>query len=95
MTRLGIHGYNQAEGLHGLARGRANSPNSIPTTTFPQAIGLGETWDPAILQKAAAVEGYEARWLYQNPRYARGGSASLIIRAPQGGPRPGHSLGPE
>jgi len=83
LTRLGIRGYNQAEGLHGLARGRANSPNSIPTTTFPQAIGLGETWDPAILQKAAAVEGYEARWLYQNPRYARGGSASLIIRAPQ------------
>ena len=82
LTRLGIRGYNQGEGLHGLARGRADSPNAIPTTTFIQAIGLGETWDPAILQKAAAVEGYEARWLNQTERYKRGGSVSLIIRAP-------------
>ena len=81
VTRLGIHGYNQAEGLHGLARGRAGSPNSIPTTTFIQAIGLGETWDPDIIQKAAAVEGYEARWLNQTAKYSRG-SQSLIIRAP-------------
>jgi beta-glucosidase len=82
LGRLGIHGYNQAEGLHGLARGRAGSANAIPTTTFIQSIGLGETWDPEILQKAAAVEGYEARWLNQTERYSRGGSASLIIRAP-------------
>ncbi|MGA2272578.1 MAG: glycoside hydrolase family 3 C-terminal domain-containing protein [Bryobacteraceae bacterium] len=82
LNRLGIHGYNQAEGLHGLARGRAGSPNSIPTTTFIQSIGLGETWDPEILQKAAALEGYEARWLNQTPKYSRGGSVSLIIRAP-------------
>jgi beta-glucosidase len=82
LARLGIHGYNQAEGLHGLARGRAGSPNSIPTTTFIQSIGLGETWDPDLLQKAAAVEGYEARWLNQTAKYSRGGSQSLIIRAP-------------
>jgi beta-glucosidase len=82
LARLGIHGYNQAEGLHGLARGRAGSANAIPSTTFIQSIGLGETWDPEILQKAAAVEGYEARWLNQTGRYSRGGSASLIIRAP-------------
>jgi beta-glucosidase len=82
LNRLGIYGYNQAEGLHGLARGRAGSPNAIPTTTFIQAIGLGETWDPDILQKAAAVEGYEARWLNQTAKYSRGGSKSLVIRAP-------------
>jgi beta-glucosidase len=82
LARLGIHGYNQAEGLHGLARGRAGSPNAIPTTTFIQSIGLGETWDPEILQKAAAVEAYEARWLNQTQGYSHGGSASLIIRAP-------------
>ena len=81
LARLGIHGYNQGEGLHGLARGRADSPNAVPTTTFIQAIGLGETWDPAILQKAAAVEGYEARWLNQTAKYSRA-SQSLIIRAP-------------
>jgi beta-glucosidase len=74
LNRLGIKGYNQAEGLHGLARGRADSPNAIPTTTFIQSIGLGETWDPDLLQKAAAVEGYEARWLNQTAKYSRGGS---------------------
>jgi beta-glucosidase len=82
LTRLGIKGYNQGEGLHGLARGRADNPNAVPTTTFIQAIGLGETWDPDLLQKAAAIEGYEARWLNQTQKYARGGSQSLIIRAP-------------
>jgi beta-glucosidase len=82
LNRLGIHGYNQGEGLHGLARGRADSPNAIPTTTFIQSIGLGETWDPDLLQKAAAEEGYEARWLNQTAKYSRGGSQSLIIRAP-------------
>lgn len=82
LTRLGIKGYNQGEGLHGLARGRADNPNAQPTTTFIQAIGLGETWDPDLLQKAAAIEGYEARWLNQTQKYSRGGSQSLIIRAP-------------
>ena len=82
LARLGIRGYNQGEGLHGLARGRADSPNAIPTTTFIQSIGLGETWDPDLLQKAAAVEGYESRWLNQTQKYSRGGSQSLIIRAP-------------
>ena len=82
LTRLGIHGYNQGEGLHGLARGRAGSPNPVPTTTFIQSIGLGETWDPDLLRKAAALEGYEARWTNQTAKYSRGGSQSLIIRAP-------------
>ena len=82
LTRLGIKGYNQGEGLHGLARGRADNPNAQPTTTFIQAIGLGETWDPDLLQKAAAIEGYEARWLNQTQKYSRAGSQSLIIRAP-------------
>ena len=52
LTRLGIKGYNQGEGLHGLSRGKP--PNGTATTTFIQSIGLGETWDPDILQKAAA-----------------------------------------
>jgi len=80
LNRLGIKGYNQGEGLHGLARGKP--PNGTPTTTFPQAIGLGETWDADIIQKAAAVEGYEARWFNQTAKYARGGSQSLVVRAP-------------
>jgi beta-glucosidase len=82
LTRLGIHGYNQAEGLHGLERGRGDNPDAIPTTTFIQSIGLGETWDPDLLRKVAAEEGYEARWLNQTDKYSRGGSQSLVIRAP-------------
>ncbi|MGA3099731.1 MAG: glycoside hydrolase family 3 C-terminal domain-containing protein [Bryobacteraceae bacterium] len=80
LTRLGIKGYNQGEGLHGLARGKP--PNGTATTTFPQSIGLGETWDADIIQKAAAEEGYEARWFNQTAKYSRGGSQSLIVRAP-------------
>ncbi|MGH9345276.1 MAG: glycoside hydrolase family 3 protein, partial [Terriglobia bacterium] len=84
--------YGQFEGLHGLAMGGVNnwgrrSPGGvagpypgdspIPTTQFPEASGLGETWDPALLQKIAAQEGYEARYIFQS--YDRGG---LIVRAP-------------
>lgn len=81
----------QFEGLHGLAVGGSNrwgrrSPgapgpfggtSTIPTTQYPQAVGLGETWDPALIQQAAAEEGREARYIFQS--YDRGG---LIVRAP-------------
>lgn len=49
----------------------------LETTQFPQAVGLGETWDPALLQKAAAEEGYEARYIFQSDD--RGG---IVVRAP-------------
>src|SRR5664280_3785996 len=56
---LGIKAFtNFTEGLHGLGRVRGGS---VTATTFPQAVGLGETWDPEILRQAGAVEGYEAR----------------------------------
>jgi beta-glucosidase len=84
IPRLGLAFSGQVEGLHGLALGgpggwggRGRTP--LPTTTFPQEKGLGATWDPALLKKIAAVEGYEARYDYQNPLYDRGG---LVIRAP-------------
>ena len=79
----------QIEGLHGVAMDTAwgrKSPggageyggiSAIPTTQFPQAAGLGETWDPALLEQVAAEEGYEARYIFQS--YDRGG---LIVRAP-------------
>jgi beta-glucosidase len=49
----------------------------IPTTTFPQSRGLGQTWDPALLSKAAAQEAYETRYAFG--KYHRGG---LVVRAP-------------
>lgn len=79
----------QFEGLHGLAvdsRWGIKSPggsgpmggvSAIPTTQFPQPAGLGETWDPALIQQAAHQEAVEARYIFQ--RYDRGG---LILRAP-------------
>jgi beta-glucosidase len=82
VTRLGIPPLTYSEGLHGEALGSmadwAPRP-PIPTTTFPQAIGLGETWDPKILQKVAAAEGYEARYAAQSEKYHKGG---LVIFAP-------------
>jgi beta-glucosidase len=96
VPRLGIHGSSHIEGLHGVAyggpggwEGRGLKPN--PTTQFPQAVGLGETWDPDLLQQAAAVESYEARYIFQSenqiarawdsagPGHRREG---IVVRAP-------------
>src|SRR5271166_6390126 len=58
VPRLGIRRMGHVEGLHGLARGGPSNwgrRNPVPTTIFPQAYGLGETWDPDILRQAAAV----------------------------------------
>ncbi len=85
--RLGLVFSGQVEGLHGLALGgpggwggtRGRQP--LPTTTFPQEKGLGATWDPELLKKIAALEGYEARYTYQNPTFARPG-LGVVVRAP-------------
>ncbi|WP_223653518.1 glycoside hydrolase family 3 C-terminal domain-containing protein [Hymenobacter psoromatis] len=82
IPRLGIVGTGHSEGLHGLALGGPahwNRRHEVPTTQFPQGYGLGETWDPDLLRQVGRVEGYEARYALQNPKYATG---SLVIRAP-------------
>jgi beta-glucosidase len=48
-----------------------------PDDQFPQARGLGQTRDLALIEQAAAVEGYETRYAYG--KYHRGG---LVVRAP-------------
>ena len=60
------------------APGGWNRPNAIPTTIFPQSIGLGATWDVDLMSRIGAIEGYEARYVMQSPNFARGG---LVIRA--------------
>jgi beta-glucosidase len=83
VPRLGIRAMGHVEGLHGLARGGPSSwgrRNPVPTTIFPQAIGMAETWDPDVMQQAGAVEGYETRYIAQSTNYERRGG--LIIRAP-------------
>ena len=82
IPRLGILGTGHVEGLHGLALGgpggwEGHNQTVIPTTTFPQSRGLGQTWDPDLIQKAAEDEAYETRYTFD--KYHRGG---LVVRAP-------------
>ena len=60
VPRLGVVGTGHVEGLHGLALGGPGHwegrtgrdyETVIPTTTFPQSRGLGQTWDPALLRR--------------------------------------------
>ena len=77
IPRLGIKAFtNWTEGLHGLGWVRGGS---VTATTFPQSVGLGETWDPEILRQVGAVEGYESRVYFKKYDGARVG---LAIRAP-------------
>jgi len=84
IPRLHLVLSGEAEGLHGLALGgpgkwgpRGRQP--LPTTTFPQEKGLGETWDSALVKKIGALEGEEARYYFQNPNFDFGG---IVVRAP-------------
>jgi beta-glucosidase len=84
VPRLGIKGTRTVEGLHGLAySGPANwsvkGAKASPTTTFPQAIGLAEMWDPEMIQKVAGWEATESRYLAQNKNF---GISGLIVFAP-------------
>jgi beta-glucosidase len=84
VPRMGITGTLTIEGLHGLAySGPANwavrGAKASPTTTFPQAIGLAQMWDPELLQKVAEWEATECRYLAQNQKY---GISGLIVFAP-------------
>ena len=57
IPRLSVPGYNWwNEALHGVVQGRA--------TVFPQAIGLGATWDPELVHQIADVISTEARAKY-------------------------------
>ena len=84
IPRLGVKGTRTAEGLHGLAfSGPANwavkGEGASPTTTFPQAYGLAQTWDPELHGQLASWEAGEIRYLAQHPGPRRAG---LIIFAP-------------
>ena len=84
IPRLGIKGTHTIEGLHGLAySGPANwavkGVKASPTTTFPQAIGLAESWDTTLVKQVADQEATEARYLAQNQKF---GISGLIVFAP-------------
>lgn len=87
VPRLGIRNTGHSEGLHGMALGGPGNwggrikdvPQTYPTTTFPQAYGLGETWDSELIQQVADIEATEVRYYTQNPKYLKGG---MVMRAP-------------
>ena len=91
VPRLGIQNTTHSEGLHGMALGGPGGwggwkivngqrvPDVYPTTIFPQAYGLGETWDPELIQKVADTEATDVRFYTQNEKYKKGG---LVMRAP-------------
>ncbi len=82
IPRLWVKGTGHVEGLHGLALGEVGNwgrGDPVPTTQFPQAIGLGETWDSELVRQVGKAEGREIRYLWESPMYHRGG---LVVRAP-------------
>jgi len=82
VPRLGVKGSPHIEGYHGVAEGGPANwgrRNPAATTQFPQAYGLGSTWDPDLVRRVAAQEAREARYLFQSAKYNRSG---IIIRAP-------------
>ncbi|MFN8206602.1 MAG: hypothetical protein U0T82_04250 [Bacteroidales bacterium] len=62
VERMGIKGTGHVEGLHGLAMGVPGGWGRrapVPTTTFPQAIGMAINLGPGITWLAAEIEGYK------------------------------------
>lgn len=77
VPRLGIPHICITEGLHGITMGgpAREDGSGHPTTIYPQAYGLGETWDPDIVERLASHDGDVARWYAQS-------AASPIRRQP-------------
>jgi beta-glucosidase len=81
VPRLGVPNIGSSEGIHGVVqREPRGSHQPITTTQFPQPPGMGETWDPELVRQAGAVEGYEARFITQTPKYDR---QALMLWGPQ------------
>jgi len=93
VPRLGIPGTRIGEALSGVVLGGPmqtlvsafpGAPAEmraapVPTTQFPQGVGLARTWDPALLRKAGAVIGSEARYIFENEKSPR---SFLVLLTP-------------
>ena len=82
VPRLGVPNFGSSEGIHGVVQRGANQSRLAPITTtqFPQPPGMGESWDPDLVRRAAGVEGYEARFITQTEKYHR---QILMLWGPQ------------
>ncbi len=82
IARLGVKSFGSSEGIHGVVQ-RENEQRhreAITTTQFPQPPGMGETWDPALVRQAGAVEGAEGRYISDTSKYGR---QTLMLWGPQ------------
>jgi beta-glucosidase len=81
VPRLGVPNIGSSEGIHGVVQRQARfGREPITTTQFPQPPGMGDSWDPDLVRQAAGVEGYEARFITQTPKYGR---QILMLWGPQ------------
>ncbi len=83
VPRLGVPNFGSSEGIHGVVQRGSTGKyerSMITTTQFPQPPGMGESWDPDLVRQAAAVEGYEARFITQTAKYNR---QVLMLWGPQ------------
>ncbi len=79
VPRLKIPSAGLSEGLHGLVRKGTFGMKRIPTTSFAEVIGMAETWDPDLIRRAGAVQGYEARYVTQSGKYK---DTALVVWGP-------------
>ncbi|WP_431245914.1 family 78 glycoside hydrolase catalytic domain [Leifsonia xyli] len=83
----GIRSLVLVDGPHGVRRQAGTADNlgfnqSIPSTCFPPGVGLGSTWNPALVREVGAALGREARALGVDVLL---GPAINIKRSPLGG----------
>jgi len=72
VPRLGVPNIGSSEGIHGVVQREEHlSRKPITTTQFPQPPGMGDSWDPDLVRQAGGVEGFEARYITETPRYDR------------------------
>lgn len=81
VDRLGVRGAGATEAIHGIVQGGPGWGGTTcqVTTCFPQAYGMGETWDVELLKEIGDYIAYEGRYLFQSPKYKRAG---LILWTP-------------
>jgi len=70
VPRLGIQGSGHIEGLHGVCLWRPRRMGRsrlkpLPTTQFPQSVGLGEPGTQPCCNKALQSKAYEARYIFR------------------------------
>lgn len=93
VPRLGVANPGSTEAIHGIVRGGAtelrslgsagqskavnDAPRLVNSTAFPQAYGIGETWDKEMAFLVGDVMSYEARYYSQ-----KGPRNCLVLWAP-------------